>query len=206
MSCCGICHDTIVDCTRIAECGHTDFCYRCIVQWANNSNTCPLCQARFLHLHRVSAGITNVDPVDKREENAMQVLEQFDSEDQSIADDSNEDDDNGSDADRYEADFVLPDGIIIHEDGSVVDYRPSMRHDETNPFGKRPRGQPDSIIVLNNGQKITVSWNDTPPKHIVNSGDDDDDDEEYIVSADESIPSTSIEDTYNMAESNDSSD
>ena len=49
---CVICLQTITDIGRIA-CKH-EFCVSCIKQWASNSNTCPLCKARFNFIKRVT--------------------------------------------------------------------------------------------------------------------------------------------------------
>lgn len=182
---CAICRGRIVDRTRIGECGHDTFCYRCIVQWANNSNTCPICQQRFVQLYR-DGSVREVDYVDKREDNAMRVLEQFDSEEASIDDESTL----GSEGDRYEEDFVVPDGVIITEDNRVIDQRPTMRR--RNPYGTAPRNQPDSIITLN-GRRITVSW-DPPP---------DDEDASYEPSTDETTTEEEEEETTEEEETED---
>ena len=108
---CGICRDTLTEPTQIKECLHI-FCFSCISKWCNISNSCPLCQTRFLQLSRISsvnrAGVdktvVSVNEVDRREENWMQVMEQYDSEEQSIYTDTEEEE--GSAADRYESDFV----------------------------------------------------------------------------------------------------
>ncbi len=154
MEICGVCRDELEDATQIQECGHT-FCFRCIVEWANTSNTCPLCQRRFLKLRRVaSRRLTKVTHVDHREENALRVLEQFDSEEQSIEDD--EEEDWGSEADYYEEDFVVPDGIIIDDRGRVWDHRSQIN---VNPFSRVKHDQEDCTFVTNQGKTIVISWN-----------------------------------------------
>jgi hypothetical protein len=157
MEICGVCRDELEDATQIQECGHI-FCFRCIVEWANTSNTCPLCQRRFLKLRRIaSKHTTKVTHVDHREENALRVLEQFDSEDQSVEDDEEEEEDWGSEADYYEEDFVVPDGIIIDNKGNVWDHR---AHLEVNPFGGRVKhDQADCTFVTQQGKTIVISWN-----------------------------------------------
>lgn len=149
---CAVCRDEVDDRTRIVECGHDEFCYRCIVQWANNSNTCPLCQTRFVHLTRVQ-GTTRVPAVDRREENALRVMEELDSGEQSI--DSEES--WGSEGDYYDPDFVLPDHIVLFENNTMIDLRrqPDYR---PNPFGRPPRNQPPSTITLPNGQQLYIDW------------------------------------------------
>src|SRR3990170_6452144 len=110
---CGICQDDITDHTAISECGHT-FCFDCIVKWANTSNTCPICQRRFLQLVRSHASANkkgargartvNVKHVDHREENALRVMEEFDSEECSIhtGDDDSDELSLGSEGDYLE--------------------------------------------------------------------------------------------------------
>jgi len=193
---CGICRDDeIVEPTKIVECGHV-FCFSCIGKWCNVSNSCPLCQRRFLKLCRIDrvnknprnqTTMTKVKPVDRREESWMQVMEEYDSEECSIHtedDHSGSDDDEelGSEGDRYESDFVVPDDVVIYASGKIVRLADAGR----NPFGKPPRGQPDSVIVTQDGQKITISWNDKE-QSTNNSdndqrymSDDDDGDEDYI--------------------------
>lgn len=157
---CGICRSEVSEPTS-TDCNHV-FCFGCISQWCNVSNSCPLCQQRFLHLYRKD-GKTVVKPKDDRLDNWMQVQEDYDSEEQSIHTSDDEDEDEmGSEGDRYEADFVVPDGVIVYESGTIVDTRLNGLRDSLenmNPFGKAPRNQPDSIITTGDGQVITVSWN-----------------------------------------------
>ena len=95
---------------------------------------------------------------DRREANWMQVMEEYDSEDQSIhtSDEEEDEEAEGSEADKYENDFVLPDHVIVYEDGQVVELCDSVG--TLNPFGKPPKGQPDSTITTADGNVITVSW------------------------------------------------
>lgn len=158
---CGICRDVINEPTKIQECSHV-FCFACISQWCNVSNSCPLCQKRFLHLCRTtpsskSAQNVKVRHVDKRMDNWMQVMEEYDSEEQSIhTSDDEEEEAEGSEADCYEPDFVVPDNVIVYEDGQIVDLGNEMA--TMNPFGKTPKGQKDSIIKTSDGQIITITW------------------------------------------------
>lgn len=170
---CGICQDEITEDTKIVECGHI-FCFACISKWCNVSNSCPLCQQRFLKLYRISgAEHHHVEPVDKREENWMEVMEEYDSEEASIHTEEEDSSDLGSEGDRYEPDFVLPDNVVIYESGKIVDMR--RESDEFHrPFGKPPRNQPDSIIETADGQIVTISWYPFP-----NSRNQSDSDGEY---------------------------
>ena len=173
---CGICRDAITDATQIKGCGHT-FCFACISQWCNVSNSCPLCQRRFLELYRLAPTETGksatgqsvkVKATDKREANWMQVMEEYDSEEHSIHTSDDEDEENmGSEGDRYEPDFVLPDNVVVYEDGKIVDLRNSF--DCMNPFGKAPRGQLNSTITTEDGQVISISW--TTSFHTEQEGD-----------------------------------
>jgi len=84
----------------------------------------------------------------------MEVMEQYDSEDDS----------GGDSLDRYEEDFVLPDNVVYYESGQICDFRTG----DENPFGRAPRGQPDSIIRTRDGTVITISWHHPSAE---NSGD-----------------------------------
>ena len=56
-----------------------------------------------------------------------------------------------------EEDFIIPDGVIIANDGTILDTRGDMTGG--NPFGKVKPGQPDSIHVTPSGERIIISWN-----------------------------------------------
>jgi len=177
---CGICRDEIVEATKIVECGHI-FCFSCISKWCNVSNSCPLCQQRFLKLHRLGGGGHHhqVKAVDRREENWMEVMEQYDSEECSIHTDDEEEGEDSEELDQYEPDFVLPDNVILYENGTVVDMRSS---DDPAPFRRPPRGQPDSIIETEDGQIITISWyldDDDQSSELTTS------DEEYVAESED---------------------
>lgn len=57
---CGVCFDAIKCQGRLDVCKHA-FCYDCIKEWSAESNTCPLCQARFHKLtkHDLGSASTN---------------------------------------------------------------------------------------------------------------------------------------------------
>lgn len=204
---CGICQDEYSEKTRIHECGH-HFCFDCIVKWANTSNTCPLCQTRFLRLYRCSHVVEktrkssaseragpdvgkassakkgkehHVKHVDRREENAMRVLEELDSGEQSIHTDDDEDEMSlGSEGDYLEEDFIVPDGVIIDEDDNVIDMRASSEggkcNNRANPFGRVKRDQPDCIFTTKDGERIIISWDEQdflPASRPAISGSDD---------------------------------
>jgi len=187
---CGICQHNINEKTRIAECSHC-FCYKCIAQWANVSNTCPLCQGRFFQLYRMGGGKKSqkIKHVDHREENAMRVMEEFDSEECSIVD---TEESLGSDGDLYESDFVVPDGVVIKDDDTILDMRELISN---NPFSIVHSRQPDSIIKTAEGKIITISWESNEKQQSNDSDDDleyevmslsDDDDEEEEEDEEES--------------------
>lgn len=165
---CGICREPINEYTRIDECSHA-FCFRCIVQWANQSNSCPLCQRRFLSLSRGESCVT-VAPVDRRERNALEVMEQLDSGEQSIC--SEEASTSGDD--YLEEDFVVPDHIVIADDGAILDMRELMEYQ--NPFGKVKKGQKNCTFQNALGEHITIEW--LPSQ--IESDNDDDDEAEYV--------------------------
>uniref|UniRef100_A0A8D2LYF3 RING-type E3 ubiquitin transferase n=1 Tax=Zonotrichia albicollis TaxID=44394 RepID=A0A8D2LYF3_ZONAL len=48
-SCCPICLDTLKEISYIFPCLH-QFCYTCILQWAENTPKCPLCKRRILSI------------------------------------------------------------------------------------------------------------------------------------------------------------
>lgn len=128
---CGICREELTEATKIQECSHV-FCFACIGKWCNISNSCPLCQTRFFQLCRIAEPnhkdkevqaktktgnnvVVSVKNVDKRQENWMQVMEEYDSEEISIHTDSEEDEDDealGSEGDRYEPDFVSANALF----------------------------------------------------------------------------------------------
>jgi hypothetical protein len=103
-----------------------------------------------------------VKNVDRRERNWMQVMEDYDSEEQSVEDEEEEE---GDSADGYEEDFVVPDDVIVYDSGKVVRQKKAA----VGPFGRPPANQKDCIIETRDGEIITVTWNLPPP------GDDSDD-------------------------------
>lgn len=169
---CGICQDDIVNKTSLNSCSHS-FCFTCIARWSQESNSCPLCQARYNELRpsEKNKKDVKVKNVDRREKNWMEVMEQYDSEEESI--DSEED--FGSEADCYEEDFAVPDGVVVYEDGTIVDER-----DEDdfvpNGYGRSNPKQKDSIITTNDGQTIKISW--MHPKTVARDNDVDEYDED----------------------------
>lgn len=182
MDTCGICRDRITDNTKIDECGHS-FCFLCIVQWANQSNSCPLCQCRFLTLSRLddaTKSTVSVKPVDRRERNALEVLEQFDSEEQSVDDDESR----GSEADYMEEDWVVPDHIVVREDGAILDMREVM---DLQAFGKVKRGQKDCIFKNAHGENITIAW-------LPSQFEDDDEEGDFVPKDDEDDEDSSVSD------------
>lgn len=48
-SCCPICLDSLKEISYIFPCLH-QFCYTCILQWAENTPKCPLCKRRILSI------------------------------------------------------------------------------------------------------------------------------------------------------------
>uniref|UniRef100_A0A8C3QEG0 RING-type E3 ubiquitin transferase n=1 Tax=Geospiza parvula TaxID=87175 RepID=A0A8C3QEG0_GEOPR len=48
-SCCPICLDSLKETSYIFPCLH-QFCYTCILQWAENTPKCPLCKRRILSI------------------------------------------------------------------------------------------------------------------------------------------------------------
>jgi len=149
---CGICQDAIQNSTQLNNCSHK-FCFVCIARWSKESNSCPLCQTRYNELRPTDSKKTTVQNVDRRDRNWMEVMEQYDSEEESI----DSDEEMGSEGDCYEEDFAVPDGVVIYEDGTVVDER-----DEDdfvpNEFAPVHPKQKDSIIMTVDGQPISISW------------------------------------------------
>jgi hypothetical protein len=111
----------------------------------------------------------------------MQVMEEYDSEECSI---DSEEEELGSEGDCYEADFVVPDNVVIYASGKII----RDDDDEQGPFGKPSKNQPDSIIETQDGQIITISWHvhkedissDEDYIQEMSNEDDDDDDEDYV--------------------------
>jgi hypothetical protein len=122
-----------------------------------------LCQGRFSTLLRQKVAVP-VKSVDRRERNWMQVMEEYDSEEQSVEDD--DDVEEGDSADGYEEDFVVPDDVIVYDSGKVVRQKKAP---PVGPFGRPPANQKDCIIKTRDGEIITITWNLPPP------GDDSDD-------------------------------
>lgn len=171
-STCGICQESINDKTSLNSCSHL-FCFKCIARWSQESNSCPLCQARFTELRPCVVRVKNID---RREENWMEVMEQYDSEEQSV--DSDEDD--GSEADVYEEDFAVPDGVVVYEDGTIVDERDEEDY-VPNEFVKDHPKQKDSTIVLKDGKVITVPFHKKPKNTFVEENEEEDEDAEFVM-------------------------
>lgn len=165
---CPICQEGIHKATAIKECGH-EFCFDCIVKWTAVSNVCPLDQCRFTALIKKYENTTVEKPVkhaENREKKWLEMEEEIGSEsihssleedDSEGVDDEEEDDDENQDV--YEEDFVVPDGVLIYADGEIIDSRseyPDLY--EKNPYLRGPKNQPDSKITTEDGQVITISW------------------------------------------------
>ena len=207
---CGICQDDVCERTFVEGCNH-EFCFACIVQWANTSNTCPLCQKRFYHLMRDKKVAVKVKQVDNRGENALRVMEEFDSESASLAPEDDDEEEMGSEGDYLEEDFVVPDGVIIKDDGSVWDMRQSMEYH--NPFGKVKYGQRNCVFTTEEGREITISWLSDQveqPRHSrsgpAHEWDEMDEDEEFMPRRISETSETIDSDDANDDDANDAND
>lgn len=86
----------------------------------------------------------------------MEVMEQYDSDECSVEPEDSEEDSARVDDDGYDVDFVLPDHVVVYENGMVVDHRGPDNSEGI--FGRAMPGQRDSVIETRDGQIITVKW------------------------------------------------
>ena len=62
---CPICMESLVpgkDCGQL-PCGHNTFCFKCIREWAEVTNTCPLCKNRFSIIVKCICKVDDILPV-----------------------------------------------------------------------------------------------------------------------------------------------
>jgi hypothetical protein len=50
---CSICLETPQDSVKLSSCEHK-FCYKCILQWSKQENTCPNCKRRFYKIMQIT--------------------------------------------------------------------------------------------------------------------------------------------------------
>ncbi|OMJ95039.1 hypothetical protein SteCoe_1744 [Stentor coeruleus] len=73
---CSICMEYINKKQGLLECGHNDFCLKCISNWANVSNKCPLCKQKFFYIENtINNQIILIDDHESSEEEELDLFE-----------------------------------------------------------------------------------------------------------------------------------